>query len=1038
MKRSQHLTAQRNPWRAFALVIAFIGIIAVGSVTHVFGTPADNTRGWLWNATTLSSSTDFVGLGWTSLSCFNDFDNDGQLEYQCPAVNPYGVTISDGGDGLGGSADYVQGCAWSAAYGWMCFNAGSQCSSGGACADLSANGVRVKSSAGLGNKMGLCSLTRTTSCDQVSDCPLGEVACIPSFYYVDTPAYAAGTWGAPAAAQYSTVVSLWDSGNKPKGYVSYPFTASAGTPIPSGTLYGCFNCDATSKTCGACLNVSTEVADATTNPNPNILCWNCGTCTVADTGSCNTNRDKNTCVASSCAGCTEYPGVVVNQTPASEYEMCGWGYHSYDDSAAAGVDFSLIDYSGSAYNGRYSDMVVDSTGLPAISYISKTGGSGGDEQVSVARCGDPACIIKKTLVINEEKVSPLFQEVVEAQTSIALEGQIPVIAYAGCLSGGGSSCGSKNLILARCVDENCNAVTQTVVTAGAGQIQNVSMAIGSDGYPVISFYDSGVNKLKIAKCASTDCATGVTLVYTHPTATTGQTNAITVLADTHLPVVAYSNGSDLYLLKCNDASCLTVTDTKLVTPSSAPAGIAIAVNPKGLAVDTPTIVYYDSGASGLKLIDCNDAACATSSNTPIAGNIGFSSSAPSILVDSNNYPVVSYIDTTNTKLHLIQCTNAACTTKTDTPFTTTGEQPLYETSVALGIDGFPVISYYNNASGGATGGKDFHYLKCHTAGCIVPTTGFGWIAVNPAHVGDITYINSSGNVLSGANVYSPVGPPTGKYNSVYIIEANGDITNWYSTNLYKYQQSSGLPTYLQPGVNQTGVYANVLGRLDVEGLTTEAITGVPTNKYGASIVPVSSQNDIYAAQSVDTVYHSAGPLTIDASGAFNVVLGKPGARIIVIDGDLTIGPDPGNPTLAITYDMTAPTQLREIPSVVWIVKGDMIIDPSVTALLGSVTALAGTFVVLGQGGGAGVPSKCPALSQASNSCGRFSTGSDKTKEKQLTITGSVLARQFNFGRGYSASQKPAEEFISDGRLQANPPPGLTDFAKSVPRFTRNF
>ena len=38
-------------------------------------------------------------------------------------------------------------------------------------------------------------------------------------------------------------------------------------------------------------------------------------------------------------------------------------------------------------------------------------------------------------------------------------------------------------------------------------------------------------------------------------------------------------------------------------------------------------------------------------------------------------------------------------------------------------------------------------------------------------------------------------------------------------------------------------------------------------------------------------------------------------------------------------------------------------------------------------------------------------------------------------REYYEERKPAELFINDGRLQANPPLGFTDFSKVIPRFT---
>jgi hypothetical protein len=150
-----------------------------------------------------------------------------------------------------------------------------------------------------------------------------------------------------------------------------------------------------------------------------------------------------------------------------------------------------------------------------------------------------------------------------------------------------------------------------------------------------------------------------------------------------------------------------------------------------------------------------------------------------------------------------------------------------------------------------------------------------------------------------------------------------------------------------------------------------------------------------------------------------------GAGIIIIEGNLTINKN-------ISYQASggaAPVirYLKNIPSAVWIVKGDVILDPSVTNL-------AGTFVVLGDGNSCSVP-------QAG--CGQFKTGSVMSSaDLQLKVSGSVLAKRFYLDRLFVDTnpnsptyQEPAEKFSNDGRLQANPPLGLSDFSKSIPRFS---
>ena len=101
----------------YVFIIAAFIVLSFASFTVVkrlFG--QNDVRGWLWNAYKFRPpATDQMGLGWVSLNCFNDFDNDGLLEYECSdgaADTEYGVSISLTG-ALDGTNDFVKGCAWS-------------------------------------------------------------------------------------------------------------------------------------------------------------------------------------------------------------------------------------------------------------------------------------------------------------------------------------------------------------------------------------------------------------------------------------------------------------------------------------------------------------------------------------------------------------------------------------------------------------------------------------------------------------------------------------------------------------------------------------------------------------------------------------------------------------------------------------------------------------------------------------------------------------------------------------------------------------
>ncbi|MFA6042755.1 MAG: hypothetical protein WC786_03640, partial [Patescibacteria group bacterium] len=171
--------------------------------------------------------------------------------------------------------------------------------------------------------------------------------------------------------------------------------------------------------------------------------------------------------------------------------------------------------------------------------------------------------------------------------------------------------------------------------------------------------------------------------------------------------------------------------------------------------------------------------------------------------------------------------------------------------------------------------------------------------------------------------------------------------------------------------------------------------------------------------------HSAGERVRWAWKLPNPVSGDNHAdtATIVVDGDLNIQYN------IFSIPPVNPGSVREIPTIAFIVRGDVTIDPAVTQV-------AGAFVVLGKDS-ALVPTD-PA------GRGQFSTGSDDAlcdptskKCNPLKILGLLFARQFNFERtGDQKLASPGEQVTFDSNLLLNPPPGLEDLTKALPRITR--
>ena len=94
---------------------------------------------------------------------------------------------------------------------------------------------------------------------------------------------------------------------------------------------------------------------------------------------------------------------------------------------------------------------------------------------------------------------------------------------------------------------------------------------------------------------------------------------------------------------------------------------------------------------------CANPTCTTGANRQLVttGDVGVYTSV-AIGVDGN--PVISHGDNTNGDLELYVCDNPTCTTGTNHTLATTDDIGYY-TSVAIGADGNPVISHHDFTNG---------------------------------------------------------------------------------------------------------------------------------------------------------------------------------------------------------------------------------------------------------------------------------------------------------------------------------------------------
>lgn len=183
-------------------------------------------------------------------------------------------------------------------------------------------------------------------------------------------------------------------------------------------------------------------------------------------------------------------------------------YHDADDGAlkvahcdaanCASFDNSVqtVDDGGGNSVGLHTDIVLDTSGFPVISYYNESAST-----LMLAHCNDADC---DPTVNGPESIESLDTTASAGlYTSLRLDSSgNPVVSY--------FDLGTSSLKVVNCGDSNCSGGGEviTVVDDGDGQRAvglHTSMTLNSHGNPVISYRDTTLGELKIAECNDAEC-----------------------------------------------------------------------------------------------------------------------------------------------------------------------------------------------------------------------------------------------------------------------------------------------------------------------------------------------------------------------------------------------------------------------------------------------------------------------------------------------------------------------------------------------------
>ncbi len=265
-----------------------------------------------------------------------------------------------------------------------------------------------------------------------------------------------------------------------------------------------------------------------------------------------------------------------------------------------------------------------------------------------------------------------------------------------------------DLAVLKCGNAACTSGnTVTKIADGGGDIwgRETNIAIGTDGYPVIAHWNETDTDLAITKCSNASCSSNTTTKFADADAT-GRAPSI-VIGASGLPIMAYRNttDTDLMISECTTIDCTALNTIQDSSGNYGPYSDIVLGSD-----DFPIISHRDSGNSDLAITKCSTANCSSRSTATVAFTSGGFDT--SIAIGTDDLPIITSMENSSSEvLKIVKCGNAACSSGNTTTTIDPADNVGRWTSVAIGNDGLPVISYINFTS------NDLVVTKCGVASC---------------------------------------------------------------------------------------------------------------------------------------------------------------------------------------------------------------------------------------------------------------------------------------------------------------------------------
>jgi len=271
---------------------------------------------------------------------------------------------------------------------------------------------------------------------------------------------------------------------------------------------------------------------------------------------------------------------------------------------------------------EYTSLALNSSNFPVISYYDAD-----NQDLELAICTNRTCTNRTLKTIDSTGLKGKYSSLALNSSGFAVISYYDESAF--------------DLRLAVCNNADCTN-PETFRVDGATSLVGgyTSMVLNSSGFPVISYYSWTGSKLMLAVCTDATCTSIPSIKTIDDVGTVGLWTSL-ALNSNGFPVISYYDQTedDLKLAICNNATCTQPTITPVDTPGDVGEYTSLALT----SSDFPIISYYDKTNNVLKVAVCSDTACETTTLTTVDG-LGLVGNYTSMQLNDSGYPVISYYD----------------------------------------------------------------------------------------------------------------------------------------------------------------------------------------------------------------------------------------------------------------------------------------------------------------------------------------------------------------------------------------------------------